>query len=77
MNHSCIYYSLEAEERRVSNNLKNLSKLLEEYGLPNKPRHMLEEIAFLEREIKFLNEEIRSRNNKQAALNEMVLISAY
>ena len=76
MNHSPIYYSLEAEEVRVSNNLKNLSKLVDDYGLPNKPEYLLEEIAFLERELKYIKEERDKRCNKIHASIKMAFVSA-
>ena len=76
MNHSPIYYSLEAEETRVSSNLKNLSKLIDDFGLPSKPKYLLEEIAFLERELKYLKEERNRRSNKTDTTIKMAFVSA-
>ena len=66
MNNVPKYYSLEAEENRVSKNLINLTKLVDEYGLPKKPEYILEEIAFLERELKFLKDERSKRYYKKS-----------
>ncbi|MCP4078246.1 MAG: hypothetical protein GY744_18930 [Gammaproteobacteria bacterium] len=76
MNNVPKYYSLEAEERRVSNNLKNLIQLLDDYGLPKKPEYMLEEIAFLEKELKFLKEESTKRYHDKSTFQEEAFIIA-
>lgn len=74
MNNTPQYYSLEAEVKRVSNNLKNLTKLVHDYGLPKKPKYMLEEIAFLERELEYLKEERSKRYNNKAARHQIVFM---
>lgn len=76
MNNLPKYYSLEAEVKRVSNNLKHLTKLVHDYGLPNKPQYMLEEIAFLEKELKFLNEKRSRKYNNKAAHHQMAFINS-
>ncbi len=76
MNDVPKYYSLEAEEIRVSKNLKNLIKLLDEYGLPKKPDYILEEIAFMERELKYLKEERCNRYYKKSEHPELAFINA-
>ena len=76
MNNEPKYYSLEAEAKRVSNNLKNLTKLVNDYGLPKKPKYMLEEVAFLERELEFLKEETRKRYSNKSAPHQLAFISA-
>ena len=76
MNNLPRYYSLEAEVKRVSNNLQNITKLVYDYGLPEKPRHMIEEITFLERELKFLNEERSKKYHNKVAHHQMAFISS-
>ena len=76
MNNEPKYYSLDAEVKRVSNNSKNLTKLVNDYGLPKKPKYKLEEVAFLERELKFLKEEISKRYNNKSVHHQLAFISA-
>ena len=71
MNNEPKYYSLESEVKRVSNNLTILTKLVNDYGLPKKPKHMLEEVAFLERELKYLKEEINKRYHNKSAPHQL------
>ena len=76
MNNSSKYYSLAAEVKRVSNNLKYLKELVSDYGLPKNPKHMIEEVAFLEQELEHLNEERSKRYNNNVAHQQLSYISA-
>ena len=69
------YYSIEAEVNRVSNNIKNLTDLIDEYGLPKKPMYLVEEISFLERELEFLKEERVKRYKNETVYHEMAFTS--
>ncbi len=76
MNNEPKYYSLEAEVKRVENNLNTLKKLANDYGLPKKPEYMIKEIAFLEQELKFLKDEISKRYKNKSVTHQLAFINA-
>lgn len=76
MNQVPRYYSLEAEEKRVFNNLVELNKLVDDYGLPEKPAYLQEEIAFLQRELEFLKQEKNKKYADNTSYRHLALLSA-